>query len=261
VNQTPSPDLVEILGLLNEYDEVCSWATGTVPGTWAEQCDRANIPKIAETLEEAIKEATRRGHCPDLTELLATVMGIKKTAANLSSRSPGLRSREEKRAVLWSKIDRLREQRDQLAAALVVAESQTVPKAVAESTLTSDLPPKKTRRMTAKQANTKAMELARKDRSFVSRSLREWSKAIGCSVGLVVKLPLWKATMTRYGRGQEDKLPAPKALSLTSNLEATLREAELEELIADHNADFEPSVLDDDPPESQPRKVYTRTRV
>src|SRR5262249_11683120 len=46
--------------------------------------------------------------------------------------------------------------------------------------------------MTRKEANDKAIALAKADRFFVQRSLREWADAIGCSEGLVPKLDLWQ---------------------------------------------------------------------
>src|SRR5262249_9592521 len=120
------------------------------------------------------------------------------------------------------------------------------------------------RPMTADEANQKAMELAKADRFFIQRSQREWAKLIGCSVGLVAELPLWRETMKRTGRGRKNRTPAPKVVSLTSELEAVTGEGEqdgvLKKLLADHKADSEPSPLDDDPPDS-PRKVRSRKRL
>ena len=50
-------------------------------------------------------------------------------------------------------------------------------------------------RMSKKNASTKARELLESDSSFAEKSVREWAKAIGCSPGLVPKLPAWKAIM------------------------------------------------------------------
>jgi hypothetical protein len=66
------------------------------------------------------------------------------------------------------------------------------------------------RRMTVSEANDEAMRLAKADRFFVQRSLREWAEAIGCSEGLVAKLPLWRKTMKQTGRGRENKDSLPK---------------------------------------------------
>jgi hypothetical protein len=122
-----------------------------------------------------------------------------------------------------------------------------------------------TPRMTRQAANAKAMELAKADPSFVQRSLREWADAIGCSEGLVANLPFWRETMKQTGRGKEGSVPAPKAISLTSNLEAVTgeggRDEQLKSLIAEQEADREPSPVDDDAPGSPPRKVYHKKRL
>jgi hypothetical protein len=120
-------------------------------------------------------------------------------------------------------------------------------------------------RTTVQEANCKAMELARADPAFVQRSLREWADAIGCSHGLVTELPLWQETMRRTGRGRKDKSVAPKAVSLTKPLEAATGEGDkddvLNQLIAQQEADKEPSPLEDDPPDSRPKRARTRKRV
>jgi hypothetical protein len=118
-------------------------------------------------------------------------------------------------------------------------------------------------RMTAAEANERAMGLAKADRFFVKRSLREWAEAIGCSEGLVAKLPLWLATMEKTGRGKKDRVAPPKAVSLTGNLEAVLgdEDAELKRLMAEQQADMEPNPCEDDPPDTRPRKVRTHKRV
>jgi hypothetical protein len=121
-------------------------------------------------------------------------------------------------------------------------------------------------RITLIEANEKAKLLAKADRSFVKEpSIRKWAEAIGCSTGLVVKLPFWRALMEKSGRGRKDTTPKPKAVSLTSNLEAAVGEGArnevLERLIGDQEADFEPSPLEGDPPEGRPRTVRTRKRL
>jgi hypothetical protein len=123
----------------------------------------------------------------------------------------------------------------------------------------------RSRRMPLEQANAKAMQLAQADRLFVQRTIREWAKAIGCSTGLVHDLPLWKETMKRTGRGRPVKTPAPKAISLTPLIEEVTGEGEREEmlnqLIAEQQADQEPSPLDDEPPGARPRNVHCRKRL
>ncbi len=69
--------------------------------------------------------------------------------------------------------------------------------------------------ITVAEANERAMELARKDPGFVRKKQREWAKEIGCSVGLVGKLPFWCQMMKMSGRGRKDKPKQPKAVSLT----------------------------------------------
>jgi hypothetical protein len=52
-------------------------------------------------------------------------------------------------------------------------------------------------RMSKDEANGIARHLLTQDRSFAEKSAREWSSEIGCSLGLVSKLPLWKAVQER----------------------------------------------------------------
>jgi len=67
--------------------------------------------------------------------------------------------------------------------------------------------------MSVEEANQKAMDLAKADRLFVQRSLREWAHAIGCSDGLVAKLPLWRATIMSIPLSESGgkRGPAPDA--------------------------------------------------
>src|SRR5262249_23970759 len=119
------------------------------------------------------------------------------------------------------------------------------------------------RRITAKETNSKAMELAEADGAFVERTLRECVAAIGCSVGVVAKVRLGKATRRKTGRGTKDGVAAPKVVSLTPSLEATVGDEgpELNRLVAEQRADMEPSPLEDDPPGTRPRRVRTRKRL
>src|SRR5262249_20575463 len=116
--------------------------------------------------------------------------------------------------------------------------------------------------MSAEEANRRAVKLAEANPSFAREPrLRQWAKAIGCSAGLVVKLPFWRATMEQTGRGRKDNVPAPKVVSLTRDLEAVTgegdRDEELKRLIAEQAADSEPSPVDD----AASRKVRTRKRL
>ena len=103
-------------------------------------------------------------------------------------------------------------------------------------------------RMTAEEANEKAKQLAKKDPSFVNKKQREWAEAIGCSDGLINKLPLWQKTMEKTGRGRKERGTKPKKVSLTKAIEETVGEGEkheqLSRLIAEQEQDYEPSPLD-----------------
>lgn len=106
-------------------------------------------------------------------------------------------------------------------------------------------------RMTLDQANAKAMKLAKADRSFVHKSQRQWAKAIGCSSGLVAKLPFWLKTMKKSGRGKNGKAPgAPKAIPLTPALAATLSEGEKDQELQ--------RLVDEQHRDARQRKVYSR---
>jgi hypothetical protein len=65
--------------------------------------------------------------------------------------------------------------------------------------------------------------------------------------------------MQRSGRQRNSYAAAPKTVSFTPILEAVTGEGErdevLNQLIAAQKADYEPSPLEDDPPESRPKKV------
>jgi hypothetical protein len=141
----------------------------------------------------------------------------------------------------------------------------------AKSAMVESVAAKKRRRMTAKEANEKALRLAKADPNFVKQpSCRRWADKIGCSTGLVQSLPFWQETMAKTGRGRKGKGHAPKACSLTKNIEAVVGEddegseaAEIKQnqLIAEQKADSEPSPLEDDPPDSPPRKVRCHKKI
>jgi hypothetical protein len=75
-------------------------------------------------------------------------------------------------------------------------------------------------------------------------SQRTLAKAIGCSAGLVSVLPAWQAYAEERGLGGKGP-SVPKAVSLTPAVLAGegRRDEELEQLIAQHQADFEESPL------------------
>jgi hypothetical protein len=86
------------------------------------------------------------------------------------------------------------------------------------------------RAMTKEEANAEAMRLAKRDPSFVHKTQRQWAKAIGCSVGLVARLPLWKQVMERTDRGRGKGKPRAVG-SLTPEVLATAHAAEPEEVL------------------------------
>lgn len=112
------------------------------------------------------------------------------------------------------------------------------------------------RKMTQGEANEAAKELIREDKGFAMKQAREWAAAIGCSLGIVNKLPIWKACMEQRRKAAPPK--APKAVSLTTRLEniidsrgkmgrnvaMTNGDGELEKLIREQQGDFEPSPMD-----------------
>jgi hypothetical protein len=99
---------------------------------------------------------------------------------------------------------------------------------------------------TKETANAKAMELAKKDSSFAENpSPTQWSKAIGCSKGLVAKLPFYQHCRDKYGTPGK-----PKVVSLTEDAVAEVESHEiLKELIQEQDADMktDPSPLDETP--------------
>ncbi len=112
------------------------------------------------------------------------------------------------------------------------------------------------------------MELAKKDPEFVNGGAWEWAAAIRkvtgktCSISTVRATRLWQKTMAVTGRGRS-KGKTPKAVALTDNMESVVGEGERQEvlqgLIAQQEADYEPSPLDDNPPAThQKPKQYKR---
>lgn len=75
------------------------------------------------------------------------------------------------------------------------------------------------------------------------RSLRTLAEAVGCSTGLVGNTAAWKAYRAELKRG---KVPSPKVVSFTSQVEADIGkdDAELKRLIDDQSDDDEGSPLD-----------------
>ncbi|MGF1635238.1 MAG: hypothetical protein ACFCVE_15405 [Phycisphaerae bacterium] len=99
------------------------------------------------------------------------------------------------------------------------------------------------------------------DRERRRVTVREVAAAVGCSAGVVCKSNPWTAhrARTRHVAGEESTGPAAKVVGLSDKLLATTAGGEVEpldKLIADHERDYEPSPLYDDPRQRRGRKVY-----
>jgi hypothetical protein len=97
--------------------------------------------------------------------------------------------------------------------------------------------------MTVKQANDKARKLAKREPSFLDRSQREWANAIGCSKGLVGKLPLWQKNRERLNEAAKHKTQAAKAVALTDDLMAVTGDQAHGRAVVDKLIDEEDTVL------------------
>lgn len=118
-----------------------------------------------------------------------------------------------------------------------------------------------TRRMTAEEANAKAMKLAHKMRTgFFALSERQQAKLIGCSWKTWRKTEFYPKAQAERPAGKRSKTSSPKAESLTAGREAVTGEGDkdevLQQLIAEQEADKEPSPL-----ESHQRKIHSRKRL
>ena len=117
------------------------------------------------------------------------------------------------------------------------------------------------KRMSVEEANAKAMKLARKQRAgFFALSIRQQAELIGCSFKTWKKTPFFKTAQEKRPAGKLRKTSSPKTVSLTDGLEAVTGEGgkdqTLQDLIADQEADSEPSSL-----ESRPRKIHSHKRL
>jgi hypothetical protein len=121
----------------------------------------------------------------------------------------------------------------------------------------SVVPPDKPARMTVEQANRKAMLVARRmKKAFFLLSAREQARQIGChwqtwtKTTFYAKAQVGKARLTQPPRKD---IGSPPVASLTGGLEAVAGEGDrdevLKQLIAEQEADLEPSPLDADPPD------------
>lgn len=110
---------------------------------------------------------------------------------------------------------------------------------------------------TVTEANQTAISLAKRKPEFVHGGVRDWAAAIKretgktCSIATVKATPLWRNTMEQTGRGKT-RGKTPKAVGFTGNMEAVVgtgkRDEILNGLIAQQEADYEPSPVDDDLP-------------
>jgi hypothetical protein len=122
---------------------------------------------------------------------------------------------------------------------------------------------KSKKRMTRQEANERAMELVKRYRKqFVMLSESEQARQIGCS------WQTWKRTelFKKIHKQKNKLLPRKRAgsrrpVSLTHDLESVTGEGKpdevLNQLLHEHESDFEPSPLDD----SRPRKFHSRKRL
>ncbi|MCE5303090.1 MAG: hypothetical protein LLF97_08285 [Planctomycetaceae bacterium] len=93
------------------------------------------------------------------------------------------------------------------------------------------------------EANLRAREALKNTKTTWSE--RKLAKAIGCSAGLVHKLPAWRAHQEELAMKGKKTAGGPKACGLTDGIMASKGQddPELERLIAEQQADFEESPL------------------
>ncbi len=116
-------------------------------------------------------------------------------------------------------------------------------------------------RVTKNEANITARELLRQN---PNATVRQLAKGVGCSTGLVSKLPAWKAVKEQRDIGRQPKKTVTFALTKKMELTIGVEDKQLAKLIAEQQADSEQSPLEDDAPDSRkgaPRmaKLYGRS--
>jgi hypothetical protein len=121
------------------------------------------------------------------------------------------------------------------------------------------------KRMTVAEANNKAMKLARKLRAaFFELSERQQAEMIGCSWATWHKTDFFQQAQGKRRLRESRQPSSPETVSLTDGREAATGEGckdeVLEELIAQQQADHEPSPLEPDQ-EGRPRKIHFRKRL
>lgn len=130
--------------------------------------------------------------------------------------------------------------------------------AVTETSLASEQPKK---RMKVEEANIKAMQIAKRMRKgFVLSSERDQARLIGCSWATWKKTELYAEIQLKYPRSKPQASLSPKSESLTG-LDNMIGEGGKDEvlrrLIAEQEADKEPSPIDGD---ERPLKIHSRNR-
>jgi hypothetical protein len=120
-------------------------------------------------------------------------------------------------------------------------------------------------RMTVEEANKKAMKVAHKMRAgFFALSERQQADLIGCSWKTWHDTPFYEKAQAKRPGGKRFKPRSPRTESLTPGREAVTgqgnRDEALHQLIADQQADHEPSPLQNDPA-GRPRRVHFRKRL
>ena len=112
------------------------------------------------------------------------------------------------------------------------------------------------------EANVKARDYLKDNPEATAREVAE---GIGCSLGMVPKLPAWKAVYEQRVKGRQ---PKPRTVSLTTKLQRAtgVEDESLKKLIAEQEADFEASPLEENVPDGRdagaPRqaRVYRKSR-
>lgn len=99
---------------------------------------------------------------------------------------------------------------------------------------------------TVDKANKRALELAAEDFAFLNKGYRDWGDKIGCKGSLVRKTALWKFVMKARNGEASQRGESHKTVSLTPAMLAKYGEEdeELQALINEQHADYEPSPLD-----------------
>jgi hypothetical protein len=151
-------------------------------------------------------------------------------------------------------------------AAATSPDEQADPSLPSDSRASVDDEPAEKGHLTVAKANQVATELTEKDHAFVNGTAEEWARKISeatgttCSPSTVHKTTLWKRTMQQSRRGRT-KGGSSRTVTFTKKLEAVTRDDAQQEaldiLIAEQEADSEPSSAEDDP-RDRPRRVYFR---